>query len=506
MLKAFEPTAEVPYDYAHAAHLLRRAMIAPTHEEILKSVDDGLSKTLDSLFVPFDLGVEYIDEWAGLYSPTYPQDEVEYVNWFWTNKRHVNMFFHWWLMNIRDSPVSLQERIVLFWHGHFATDVKMNIEVAQHLYIQYRLLQKMCMGNFKDFIKEITRNVAMELFLSLHYNFVHEGKKYINENYAREMMELHTVGIFDEHNKRNYTQKDVYEAARGLTGWFSMPSELGDEYLPMYSRFIPERWDDGEKTYLGRTGNWNTDDIIRILFEERSRQIAVNICSKLYCEFIGDEPDMNVVHELATTFIASNWELKPVLRELFGSEHFFHENNRGILKKSPIDYIIGMVRQCDLQDVPDFHKEQVRPGDILIRLESWGQLMYNPPNVSGWKGKRDWVNPSVLSRRLQFAREVIQNKLYTISYPSPPSIYRFDVLNFAKRFVSYTDPELLAVEFANYLLPHTLTEDEIILFQEAILDGGKAYEWNIDDPKQRAEERIVKCLLEIVSHPAFQLY
>ncbi|MBK9247358.1 MAG: DUF1800 family protein [Ignavibacteria bacterium] len=506
MLKAFVPSIDHPYDYASASHLLRRATIAPTHEEILQSVEEGLSKTLDNLFVSFDLGDEYIDEWSGKYSPTYPQNEVDYVNWFWTNKRHVEMFYQWWLMNIRDTPVSLQERLVLFWHGHFATDVKMNIEVAQHLYVQYRLLQKMCMGNFKAFIKEITQNMAMELFLSLHYSYVHEGKKYINENYAREMMELHTVGIFDENNNRNYTQKDVYEAARGLTGWFSKPSELGEEYLPKFSRFIPERWDDSEKTYLGQTGKWNTDDIIRILFEERAEQIAVYICKKLYSEFIGDEPDKNIVHELASTFKSNNWELKPVLRELLGSEAFFHEDSRGVLKKSRIDYIIGMVRQCDLQDVPDFHKEQVRPGDITMRLEFWGQLMYNPPNVSGWKGKRDWVNPSVLSRRLQFAREVVQNKVFTISYPTPPSIYRFDVLKFANRFENINNPALLAIEFANYLLPHTLTTDEVLQFQEAILDGGKVYEWDINDPKQRVEERIVKCLLSIVSHPAFQLY
>ncbi len=214
MLKAYIPSDEQPYNYERAAHLLRRAMIAPTHEEILQSVRDGLGKTLDKLFEPCDLGVEYIDEWAGTYSTSWPENEADYVVWFWTNKRHEKMFYQWWLMNIRDSPVSLQERLVLFWHGHFATDVKVNLEIAQHLYVQYRLLQKMCMGNFKEFIKEITQNLAMELYLSLHYNYVHDGKKYINENYAREMMELHTVGIFDEHNNRNYTQKDVYEALR----------------------------------------------------------------------------------------------------------------------------------------------------------------------------------------------------------------------------------------------------------------------------------------------------
>lgn len=506
MLKAFVPTDTQPYNYSRAAHLLRRAMIAPTHEEILQSVQDGLSKTLDKLFVPFDLGVEYIDEWAGTFPTVYPQNDDDYEKWFWANVRHVNMFYHWWLMNIRDSPVSLQERLVLCWHGHFATDIRMNIEVAQHVYNQYRLLQKMCMGNFREFVREMTQNIAMQLFLNLHDNYAYFGKKYINENYARELMELHTMGIFDEHRQRNYTQKDVSEAARGLTGWHSKPSELGDGYMAMFSRFIPERWDKDDKTFLGRTGAWNTDDIIRILFEERSQQIAVFICSKLYTWFIGDTPNTEVVHALAETFIASNWEIKPVLRELLSSEHFFQEENTGILKKCHIEYIVGMIRQCGLQDIPDFSKAQNRYGDIILRLEGWGQLMYNPPNVSGWRGMRDWVNPSVLSRRLQFSQDVIQNKLLTISNPVPPAIYTFDLHAFVSRFTSIHDPEALAVDFARYLLPHTLTEEDKILFIEAILDGGKAYEWNIDDPKQRTDERMTKCLVAIVSHPAFQLY
>jgi uncharacterized protein (DUF1800 family) len=506
MLKRYEPNPQQPFNYARAAHLLRRAMIAPSHEEIKQAALDGIDTTVEKLFSPVQFNISYIDEWAGTYPRVAPIDDESYIKYYWANVKRVGMFYHWWLMNIRDSPVSLQERLVLFWHGHFATDVRMNIELAQHLYTQYSLLQKMCMGNFKEFVKQMTRNIAMQSCLSLHFNFVHEGKKYINENYAREMLELHTVGIYDENGNRNYSQKDVFEAARALTGWHNEPSPLGPEYISMYSRFIPERWDNSEKTFLGRIGNWDTDGLIDVLFEERSQQIAKWICAKLYSCFVADEPNKEIVHEMAATFISHNWELQPVLQELFRSEHFFNEENIGVLKKNHIEYIIGMVRQCNLQNIPDFRKEQDSYGDILIRLETWGQLMYNPPNVSGWLGKRDWVNLSAFPRRLQFAKEVIQNKLITISNPVPPAIYSFDIRKFALRFENINNPEQLALEFAQYLLPHIVSEEESKRFIEAILDGGKSYEWNIKDPTQRTDDRMIKCLDAIVSHPAFQLF
>lgn len=482
-------------------------MIAPTHEEIQHSVEIGIEATLEELSIQFIQGTEYISEWADKDPQVMrPVSDAEYVGWFWAHKRRVEMFYQWWLQSIIHSPISMQERMVLFWHNHFATDIRLGIEFAIHLYTQYRLLQKMCLGNYKQFVKEITRSIATQYCLTLHNNFVHENKKYINENYARELLELYTCGVFDENGNKNYTQNDVYEAARALTGWFSCDSELGIGYIGRYSRFIKTRWDDGEKTFLGQKGNWGTDDIIDIVFEQRSQQIASNICTKLCQYYITDNPDEDFIKKLKVVFIENNWEILPVIKTMLSSEYFFHEDNRGVLKKSHIEYVTGMIRQFDLKNIPDFDKKQDKSGDITIRLEQWGQLMYMPPNVSGWVGGRDWVNSSVLPRRLAFAQDIVHNRLLTISYPRPPAIYTFDIRKFTERFTSSKQPKELCKELAAYLLPDILDEEQTNMLIGAILDGGAEYEWDFENENHRVFDRIANCLDIIVSHAAFQLF
>lgn len=506
MLKKFIPNDNNQFDYAKASHLLRRCIVGVKHSEINYAVQIGLDKTIDELFSNYTQSIDYIIEWADKdCQNASPPDVDEYIKWFWDHARRVQMFYQWWLMNIRDSKFSIQERLVLFWHNHFAADIRLNVQFASFMYTYYRMLQKNSFGNFKEFVKDTSRDLCIQLNLSQHNNYIHYDKKYINENYARELLELHTCGTVDEDGKPNYTQNDIFEAARALTGWFYEHPSYSDKYWTNNSRFIKERWDSGEKTFLGKTGNWNTDDILDILFEERKEQIAIRICKKIYSFFVADEPDMDVVKDMAKELILENWELMPIMKMLLTSEHFFDRSNNSVIKKSHIEYITGMIRQFGIYNIPDFYKSQDRYGDIVIRLEGLGQLMFNPPNVSGWTGQRDWVNSSVLPKRLKFALDVVRGELLTISNPYPPAIYNYNLKEFLNNFNNKNYPIKLAEEVAYYLLGYEVSEEFIGNLQLTIMENYKEEVWNIDDPSQRVEERIKNLLVQIVQHPLFQL-
>jgi uncharacterized protein (DUF1800 family) len=506
MLKKYVPDESNPYDYSKASHLLRRCLIGVKKNEINYSVNIGLEQTLDELLSNFSQSIDHISEWADKdCQNAAPTDVEEYFVWFWAHSRRVQMFYQWWLMNIRDSKFSIQERMVLFWHNHFAADIRLNIQFASFLYTHYRMLQRNSLGNFKEFVRDTSRDLGIQLNLSQHFNYVHYDKKYINENYARELLELHTVGIYDDEGNRNYTQRDVFEAARSLTGWFYEHASYSEKYWTNQSRWIENRWDSGEKYFLGKVGNWKTDDIINILFEERDKQIAIRICKKIYTFFVTDEPDMNVVSDMATELLKENWEIKPILRLLLSSEHFFEKANYAIIKKSHIEYIMGMIRQFNIYNVPDFYKSQDRHGDIVIRLEGLGQLMFNPPNVSGWTGQRDWVNSSVLPKRLKFAIDVVKGELLTISNPIPPAIYNYSIRDFLLGFENYNKPKELVKEIAFLLLSDQVSEFNIEEFQKIIMQDFKEEVWDLDDISQKVENRTMNFLVKLVQHPLYQL-
>lgn len=504
MIEQYTPTQTEPFDYQRAGHLLRRIMIGPTDEEIRRAVKEGYGWTLQRVFTPNNPDISYIKDFAGNDPHTHaPPPGPEYDKWYDAHVDRNTRFLQWWLMNMVKTPVSLTEKMMLFWHRLFAIGTFMH---GEYLYAQNEVLRRNALGNFKQMIKEQTQDTLMQLNLSLHENHVEYAHKFINENYARELMELYTCGVFDDNGLPNYTQEDVHEAARALTGWFTGLSALGDEYTGVKSRFILERWDSGQKTYLGKTGIWNSFDVIDILFEQRAEQIARRISRRIYKAFVRDTPDESIIEQMAKTFIANNWEVQPVLKELLGSRHFFSNSCVGVLKKSHIEFIVGMIRQLQLWEIPDLNMGFNKSGDLLLRLRRWGEMLHAPANVSGWTGGRDWVNSSILPRRLQFAMDVINGRVYPISYPQPPAIYTFNPITFAERFPEHESLQDFTYALLRHLLPVDIVDAEKKYMLAALKDGGTDYEWDIHNPAMRADVRIRKCLSAIVAHPAYQLF
>jgi uncharacterized protein (DUF1800 family) len=507
-LEPYVPSDTNPWDYMKAAHLLRRSMVGSTDPEIRTALAEGLDATIDRLLTPFTPASDDIATWAGQDPQVRPpaQGTPEFDAYQLAYQQHKEQLLRWWLRTIATSPVSIQEKLTYFWHNHFTSELQV-VNFAEYMLTQNQLLRSNMLGNFKEFVRAVTKDLAMLIYLDGIKNYKSGARNNINENYARELMELFTMGVVDRNGTPNYTETDIAEAARALSGYAPVASPKGGAYSGLTSQFVQSRWDSGNKTFLGRTGAWKADDVIDIIFTERAEQVAWFICGKLYRAFVYDVIDPVVVEGMSQTLRANNWEIRPVIVQLLKSAHFFDETNIGAMEKSPVDYIVGMIRGMGITDVPDFAPNATsRTGrDLAGRLMTLGQMLFDPPNVKGWPGGRTWLSTSTLPPRQKFALDLANARLMS----QRVVVYKIDPIAFAKRFPgSAPGPgalRKLTGEMARFLLntPPSAKEEEM-LFQ-TILDGGVDYEWNLDDPAQRADARIRKFLAAIVQLAKFQL-
>ncbi len=493
------------WDYAKAAHLLRRCMIGAAETEIRAAADNGLEGTLTALLTPFTPPLTLIADWAGQ-DPQIRPAGTDDPNAFLAERRRRGITLHsWWIDVMTQSPVSIQERMTLFWHGHFTSELQV-VNFAELMYGQNQLLRRNALGNFKQMVKDVTRDMAMLVYLDGLENSKRGNKSKINENYARELMELFTMGPVDWDARPNYTQSDVSEAARALSGYTITPSDKGSNYVGLTSQFTTLLWDSGQKTLLGRTGAWKADDVVDIIFSERSDQVAKFICAKIYRAFVYDIPDPVVVTAMAETFRSSNWEIAPVIRQLLRSAHFFDATNIGALDKSPVDYVVDLVRGLGLGNVPDLLTSGATrlSQDLRTRLTTYGMTLFDPPNVKGWPGGRSWISTSTLPLRQKFGLDIM-DKAFKVPRSSD-LYYRFDPIAFARQFPDPGDIHALSQDMARFVLSAPPSELEAGQLYAALLDGGVDYEWSIDDPEQKPDERIRKFLKVAFQLAKYQLY
>jgi hypothetical protein len=274
-----------------------------------------------------------------------------------------------WLSEMINSEAQLREKMSLFWHGHFACRV-INIFFQQQL---LNVIRENALGNFGDLLREVSKSPAMLSFLNNQQN----RKQHPNENFAREVMELFTIG------RGNYTENDVKENARAFTGWgFNMNGEF------VFRAFAH---DNGTKTFLGKTGNFNGDDAIDIILEQRAT--ANFIAKKIYRFFVNENVDDEKVAFLGNRFYQNNYDIKKLLADIFTSGWFYEENNIGTRIKSPVELLVGIRRLVPIQ--------LQRPEIQLLFEKILGQVLFFPPNVAGWPGGKNWIDSSALMFRLK---------------------------------------------------------------------------------------------------------
>jgi uncharacterized protein (DUF1800 family) len=282
-----------------------------------------------------------------------------------------------WIAQMINGEAPLREKMALFWHGHFASR-NVNVFFQQDL---LQVIRENALGSFKTLLQGVSKSAAMLNFLNNNQN----RKGHPNENFAREVMELFTMG------RGNYTEKDVKEAARAFTGW-------GANFKGEF-QFRKFQHDEGSKTVLGKTGNFNGDDVLNLLLEHK--QTAHFITQKIYKYFVNEIPDPAKIDELSNRFYNSNYDISKLMEDIFTSDWFYKEENIGVKIKSPIELIVGIQRMLPM--------EVEHPETFLLIQRVLGQVLFYPPNVAGWPGGTTWIDSSTLMMRMRLPQLISDN-------------------------------------------------------------------------------------------------
>jgi uncharacterized protein (DUF1800 family) len=378
-----KPLSAGRWNFAAAAHLLNRAGFGGPPAEIEKlaalSPTQAVSSLVDYEKVPDPTpdpqwarpDPERAERLASLrQAPEEQRREMQKQEQQSQRERMLELR-GWWLQRMAKGPRPLQEKMTLFWHGHFATSVE-KVRDAYYMWRQNELFRRLATGNWLQLLVEVARDPAMLIWLDQ----AQSRKEHPNENFAREVMELFALG------EGHYTEKDITEAARALTGW----SLNRDAQKYMYR---PGAHDGGTKTFLGRTGNLDGEDVLEQIVAQP--QAAVFITGKIWNFFAGEMPSPTLNAALAAEFRRYGNNFKPLLRMIFLSEEFHSESIVRHQVKSPTQWLVGSVRMLECEMPP--------PLASVNLLRTLGQDLFAPPNVKGWDGGLAWITTNTLLAR-----------------------------------------------------------------------------------------------------------
>lgn len=387
-----------------------------------------------------------------------------------------------WLDEMINSEAQLREKVSLFWHGHFACRVI-------NSYFQQELLHTIrtnALGSFSDLLIGVSKSPSMLQFLNNQQN--RKGKP--NENFAREVMELFTMG------RGNYTETDIKEAARAFTGWgFNVQGEF------VFRKF---QHDDGEKTFLGKTGNFNGDDILEILLEQP--QTASFITKKIYAYFVNENIDERKHQWLTKRFFESKYNIESLLEDIFTSDWFYADQNIGTKIKSPVELIVGIRRFLPLE--MDNDNAQILFQKVL------GQILFYPPNVAGWPGGRSWIDSSTLMVRLQMPQVLAAKESLSIRAKNDDDVNMGQMMEETvriKRNKIYADKGGSAAidwNLVNVIYAKTSREELLTAITNTLLQTKSRFDSSLLDKYLNNESRenyIKSTVINVMSTPEYQM-
>ncbi len=476
------------WDAETAKHLLRRCLFGFRQSDVDYATGQILQDTVDALLTNHTPSALPVNDYSARVSdPDCPAGE-EWVTKAFSENPQINTerrktIQSWWIGEMLDQPFSIQEKMVLFWHSFLVTELRA-IPYAHFAYDVIAMLKNNSLGNFKTIIRELTLTPGMLLYLNGYLN--QKGRP--DENYARELFELFTLGKGED---SQYTEDDVREAARVLTGW----TIDTDTYE---TTFIPNRHDTEDKTFSAffnnttikgsSDGATELDDLLDMIFEN-DVVVSKYIIEKLYRFFvyyvIDEEIEEKVIEPLAETFRDNNWEILPVLQELFTSAHFYDPYTKGAIIKNPMDFLVGLYKNTDITFGGLSAEERSKSLHLTNLLAFVLQMeIGNPPTVSGWLAyyqapqyHEHWINSVSLPKRNQIAN-IIAIAPNGFSQQGV-SVYT-NILDLTETIPNNSDPNAVISYWVDMVFTHDIGEDERATLKGLLLYGqAEDYYWTI---------------------------
>ncbi len=489
-----------------ARHLLKRTTFGPSVQMVNSAVNLGLNDTIDALFAPLatpappvktipdgtganqlnDPGATFGQTWVN--APAFPDVNPPMLRNRVLRSRSKSLY-SWTVLQMHYSGLSIKEKMTLFWHNHFVVG---DATIPHREYVYYSLLRNLSLGNFKELTKQITIDTSMLIYLSGTENTSIAP----NENYSRELLELFTIGkgpLVAPGDYTNYTEQDVIEMAKVLTGWqvpqLGSPNEL-------IAQFSVNRHTQGTKQLSNRfnnvviaeNGSQEYKDLIDVIFQKA--ECSNFITRKLYRWFVSSEItsdiETNIIEPLALILRNNNYDIEPALRVLFKSEHFFQST--ACMIKSPVDLMMSATRGLGINPPQgNVEQEYDHAYNIYIMSSDTEQALFYHPNVAGWKAYYQvpqfyklWINNLLLPKRHQFCKLMVEGGTFSYNDENYNVTNLVPVLDIVNNIPNASDPNVLVNELAEIMFNYPITTSQVTSLKEILIPGLPDFEWTVE--------------------------
>ena len=484
------------WDFAAAKHLLGRTTYGPTYTEIKQAEEDGLAGTIAKLFAPqqmpdppiyYDFNQDPNVPQGETWVDTPPSQQVNGLNG--ARRRSINAWMFGLMLN---GGVSIREKMVLFWHNHFVTS---QINRNQYVYRYINAIREHALGNFQTLTEAITIEPAMLVYLNGNQN----RRNAPNENYARELLELFTIGKGPQAGPGDYTtytESDIEEIARALTGW---RNGVQGDATANTSSFIPQRHDNGTKQLSHRFNNAVIENggaeeyktVIDIIFQQD--EVARFISRRLHIWFVGANIDAaveaDVIEPMADLIRENNYEIQPALEALLSSEYFYETGLRGCMVAHPIDHLFKVVRPMKFEMPTGGIAAQYRAWiNLFRRISNQEMLIFNIPSVAGWKAfyqapqfYNTWINAVSMPLRENLVER------YIAGFGIGGQMYELDLLSVLSELNAPNDPHSLINDLAKMLFAFPVATNQLDYLTDYLIQGSPYYTWSYEYDEYLAE-------------------
>ena len=513
-----------PWTKAEAGHLLRRTLFGPTNQQILDAVANGMAPTVTALlqipviaepvaYHPDETIAAFNTSWVNSVYPTNPTNAQT------VETARILSLAGWLLERINKEQFTIAEKMCLFWQNHFAANIGFD---ARATYDYHALIRSHALGNFKQFVKDMTINPNMLLFLNGATNTLYSP----NENYARELLELFTIGKGPQigpGDYTNYTEDDVAAGAKILTGYI-VDGLRSDTLTDVTAVFTPILHDASTKTLSNHFGGAViTDnganeyaDYIDIIFQQD--EVANFICRKLYRYFVNYDltpiVESTVIADMAATLIANSYNVLPVLTELLSSEHFYDISVRGALIKGPLDMLYSMFNSTESVPNFDLATDYELQLNVYWIAEVLGQAYGAPPSVAGWPAyyqepsfSKLWVNATHIKTRFDVSAWVT---VYT-GIPVNGNNWKINALGFLDNLSFPSDAPTVINDMCDVFCPKGVDPTQKLILKAILTNSLPDFEWTVQyndyvaNPGNPTYSNPVRLRVELVLARIFQM-